>query len=314
MAVEQDIAAGNRDLMNKLVVFLTTNPALVALGQNWHVNANLGTANGFDEEYYLKAPGLSGQEEIFINICAFSDPADEIYSWRCRGALGYDSNADFYGQPNNSDSCFSHHWGLDMQYTFVANGQRVIVIADFGGVTVATYLGKILPSDEPSQFPYPVFIGACSNSPSNKYSDAAGNFDVSAFMSPGLGCRFYDGAGTWRTVRNRYGAAGNASSADSYIAMSPTGQYQFMRTSTSAFRFGPVQPSPDGTYTLLPFELYVFKNHPSLNRFGYLDGVYWLTGIGLEAGNIMEIDGEDYLIIKNISRSSWEEFAAVRLV
>lgn len=313
MAFEQGVATGNTDLLNKLVLFLTTNTDLVSDGQNWTILDDRGVTNGYDAEYYLRAPGLSTTEEIYINIAAFSNPTQSIHSWECRGALGYDQNNQIDQQLITSPAVYAYHTDGNISYTFSGDGQGVVCVADFSGVNVETILTKLLPTGSPGQFPYPLFISACDDSSTGTFSDAIGDFDVSCGMSPGRGSYFYDGQGNWRTVRNRSGSSGGATAPNTGIVVTPTCVDQFFRGTTSNFVLDPVQPNPDGSYTRIPFELLTQGNHPSPNRFGYIPRIEWVTGIGLNAGDALADGGENFLVVKNISRSSWEEFAVVRL-
>ncbi|MGI9277485.1 MAG: hypothetical protein ACR2PT_21885 [Endozoicomonas sp.] len=309
MAFEQGTANGHVDLLDKVVSFLTTNQQLVDDKQNWQVLKT--ESEGYLRQFFLKAPGLSGKEEIYINFRVFDNKENDRYNWHTRGALGFIENQKFLDQPNLSPKTYSYYWDKAIPYWLVGNGQRVIIVAKISTSYVVSYFGKIIPYGTPKQFPYPLFIGGVGNDSGKRWSDSSNTFDVSCVMSPGQGCQFYTSDGGWRQVRNRYSTS---SSDTSYLNLLPTAQGGFFRARSSGWTtFKQVQPNPDGSYTLLPFMLATHNNYPSRNVYGELDGLLWVTGTGNAAENIITIDSQDYLVVQNMHRTDWEEYAAVRL-
>ena len=174
MAWETGTASSQDDLMDKLLLFLTTDSTLVAASQEWTV---LSDTTDTDRLVYLEGQGLSATDEIFVNINQYFWDATGAYNWDIRGTTGYDSGFSRDLQPGTSDSiyfCLSNLSG--MTYWFVANGRRFIVIVKIGTVYVSLYAGFLYPYATPSEYPYPLCIGASTTTESKIYTDNTSRF------------------------------------------------------------------------------------------------------------------------------------------
>lgn len=332
MSATSGTATDYLDLLGKLRTFLTTDSTLVSLSQNWtelattsvpysRLEAN-GQTNTVEFETFLKAPGLSTTEQIYINIGAYSNSGSNIYNWRLKGAIGYLSGSNFFTQPGSSPDAHIYLWSASIPYWFIANGQRAIVIAQVSGVYESMYVGKFLPDGTPGQYPYPLFIGGCGgdasplglsqaydvNSCSRNHSDVT-NLHA-AFFDPA--CAFHmDQAGNWQ-VWNHWnnnadehsGTTNNtiwpyADAGDSGLnAVSPgtQGGMKWMTTNL------------DGSYPLLPVRLEQVT--PSINLLGTLDGVFATTGDGNSPGSTLTVGGATYYCFQDTFRSARQNFAA----
>lgn len=307
MALETGTANGHIDLLDKLVEFLTSHSDLVGQGQNWELLSN--SDEGFSRQYFLRAPGLTTRENIHLQIRGLEDPQNDRYNWQINSALGFSASATWQGQPNLSPDTFSYYSNKAIKYWFVGNGQRVIMVAKVSTSYVTIYLGKIHPYGTPGHFPYPVLVGGVGDKSTYRWSDATLTADVSCIANPGKGCYLYTNDGDWRQVINRAGASQNTG----LIGVLPTCSGAFF-SSLQWTTLDQVQANFDGSYNLIPFILGTSHQQPSVNTFGELDGMFWVTGTGNSAENIITIDDEDYLVVQNMHRSSWTEYCAVRLV
>ena len=196
----------------------------------------------------------------------------------------------------------------------MANGQRLILVAKISTTYQLLYLGKILPYGTPAQFPYPVLVAATTDRAATRWSNS--DTDSSSVLNPGKGVFLYTTDGGWKRIENRYGANGQGRWQQGLLDIFPTHSNAFGDPGTGNADFnGPqVHPAPDGTYTLLPLvPLCRNAEYASLNQYGELDGLFWVTGTGNAAENILSIDGDDHLVIQNIYRTSWTDYGAVRL-
>src|ERR1700727_3462473 len=168
MSTSSGTATDYLDLLSKLRTFLTTDATLTGLGQNWtelktnstpYSHTDASQVNTVEFESYLQAPGLSTTEQIFINLIAYTNAVSGLFNWRMTGALGFITGNTWFLQPGVSPQAFLYLWASSIPYWFIANGQRVIVIAQVSGNIEMAYLGKFLPDATPGQYPYPVFIG-----------------------------------------------------------------------------------------------------------------------------------------------------------
>lgn len=283
-----------------------------AAGSAWTL-LNEGLDGGFDQDYYLRAPGITGAEEIFINVGAYQSGADDYFNWEARGAIGHEPTFAFNGQPGTSPNANLLLWADAIPYWLVANGQRLILVAKISTTYQLLYLGKILPYGTPAQFPYPVLVAATTDRASTRWS--AADADTSSILNPGRGAFLYTTDGGWKRIQNRYQSS-SGSWQTNYFDIFPTHQYGFGDRGEGSDEFqGPqVHPAPDGSYTLLPLvPLCRNASYASLNQYGELDGLFWVTGTGNAAENILSIEGDDHLVVQNIYRTNWTEYGAVRL-
>ena len=298
MAVEIGTADNYLDLLEKLKAFLTTNEELVSAGQQWEVLSEK------DEDYpaqvFFRAPGLSGKENIFINIRAFYNQNGDYYNWRIQGSIGFEPTAKYTDQPQSSPQSYLYLWQHKIPYWFVANGQRVIVVAKVSTVYMTMYAGKILPYGTPSHFPYPILISGCDQAGGRRWSSTT--LDTSCIFSPGKGSFLYYPDGTWKQVINRYG---NGSIENEKIMVAPTCAGGFIRANGSHWDGQAISPNPDGSYMLLPLILY--STELSRNVYGEVDGIYWVTGLANASENIIPSDGKKHIVVQNVFRTTWDQ-------
>ncbi|NYZ69106.1 hypothetical protein H0A36_24095 [Endozoicomonas sp. SM1973] len=117
MAVEIGTADNYLDLLEKLKVFLTTNEKLVSTGQQWEILSEKN--EGFPAQVFFKAPGLTGKENIFINIRAAFDTNLDVYNWEIFGAIGYEDNFGINEQPSK-EFVHIYLWQHKIPYWFVS--------------------------------------------------------------------------------------------------------------------------------------------------------------------------------------------------
>ena len=76
-------ATGHKDLLAKIRAHLTN----ASLGtQVWSV---LGSSSAAEDPLYLKGPGLSGADEIYVNFRTVTDVGRDMYNWEIAGAVAY---------------------------------------------------------------------------------------------------------------------------------------------------------------------------------------------------------------------------------
>jgi hypothetical protein len=294
MSIQTGTATNYNDLLNKLVTFLTgmaTNP--------WTLLAQNTTSYSYGgdtvvNEVYLKAPGLGGTQSIYVQLQAFFNTSGGYYNWRLAGASGYNSSQLWVAQPGISPFSYMPAWNNSIPYTFIANGQRVIVIAQIGTVYESCYLGLFNPYGSPSQYPYPLAIGGSANANNTVYSDSS--FNHQAFFDPlSLYVNWVDG--TWRTVSNR-DTGGNVQ-----------GSFNVFPYVYSGFAPTWMATNLDGSYPLFAARLEMTT--PSVNVVGELDGVFFTTGASLSSSSTITVGSNTYLALQNAFRTGTNNFAAI---
>jgi len=330
MSTTSGTATDYLNLLSLLRTFLTTDSTLTGLGQNWtelktnstpYSHTDNGQVNTVEFETYLRAPGLSTTEQIFINIQAYTNVSTSLYNWRLTGALGFISGNTWFLQPGISPQAFVYLWDTSIPYWFIANGQRVIVIAQIAGNIEMAYLGKFLPDGTPGQYPYPVFIGGTggdatplggsigydSNAANRTNSDVT-NFHA-AFWDPAAAFHFDLAAGwqPWAHWVNGSDAhtSGSTNQINPYADDGTTGSGN--TTTPGGMKW--LVTNIDGSYPLIPLRLEQLT--PNVNVLGTLDGVFATTGSGASSGSSLTVGGSTYLIFQDTFRSARQNFCAV---
>lgn len=326
MAYTSGSATDQYDLLDKFTTFVTTNSELVSLGQNWQLikseqiaSYNLAmftTDPVYTEDFlvkYFRAPGLSNQDSIYINILCYESLTAQIFNWLITGATGYDPLKIFEQQPGLTKGtatatpctpCFTLI-NSQIDYWFVANGRRAIIIAKIGGDFFVTYFGFMLPYGKPSEHPYPLVISGNTSFLAKGYTDASlynlynnGSQDTKALV-------FYDAA-HWALIGQ------TASAGQSSVVYCSCWPYDKIRSLTEA---GNIRGNLDGSYSLLPCILYSSQEGFSGN-WGELQGIYYLPGTGeadLTAEDTITIGSDTYLIVQNVDKATRNDFAAILL-
>jgi hypothetical protein len=280
----------------------------MTLSWSEYVSAAPTTTGGMDslfnqKQLLMKAPGLSGTEEIFVGIVPYESVTSDYYNWAIMASLGHNASADYGGQPYKSGDMRIYLWNDPIPYWFVANGNRVIMIARVDSTYQIMYLGKFLPYMLPNQYPYPVLVCGTHNSAGSRYSSV--NYDFSSILHPGAGCQMYYVDGTWKTVKNRYEQSGYSQWTEG-VNVWPTAQLSgSMNILDGALSW------PDGGYTLLP--LILEMNTPVSNVLGEVDGIMWVSGHQNASENIINVGGQDYLVVQDVWKQNRRDYMAVRL-
>ena len=294
MACTQGTADDYTDLLNKVADFVTTDAELTEQGQHWEILKRV------DIGYYFKAPGLSGKEQIYINMDCLESEKQDYYNWSIRGAQGFDSTQSMADQPRATESYLTL-WNKAIPYWLIANGQRLIVVAKVSTHYTFCYLGKFCPYATPGQYPYPVVIAGDARYSDKKWSEEGS--DHRTLQSPYKTTVVYlPGGESIPIERMSHGFY------EQDVDLFPT--HEGMLGSNV------VQQNKDGGYTLLHYILYSFEFgtlKSSYDALGELDGVYWVTGHNNFSGNQIEIKGTPHLVIQNVYRTSWRDYCAIAL-
>ncbi len=311
MAYETGTATSYTDLIAKIITFLTTNADLVLAGKGW---TDLGAASGQTSGTWLKGPGLSGTEEIFVGIQAVADVPNDIYNIQIAGAQGFNAASGWVAQVGKGPDTYMACWNAATPYWIVANGQRFVVVAKVSTTYHAMYAGKILPYGTPTQYPYPAFIGGESVSLLRWSDTTVGNRH---FVDPGSsssatdsGCNLCFPDGGWQYFCNWLNSSGNDSLATVGRSIWPYAGSSNGSTLVDD-RLREMRDNIDGSYTLLP--LILSSETPSRQVFGELDGCHWVSGYNNAAENIVTIAGQNYLVVQNIFRTNRWNYWALKL-
>lgn len=235
-----------------------------------------------NRELIMMAPGLSGEEAIYVGLRTYHSVDSDYYNLSVAGFTGYVSGNAFDAQPGAVISGVPAH-NARIDYWMTINGQRLAFALKVGTpVYESAYIGKCFPYATPSQYPYPLVVGGMLNgSAATRFSDTAHAMPYNGNRA-NMRMRFVDG--TWRTP---------------YCY--PWGNDVLM---------GSTQMKPSGTsYKLVPVQLH----DNSANVFGELDGIFAISGFDNAVENTLEIDGVDYVVIQDVWRTGFTNYYAIRL-
>ena len=281
MAYEIGTASGHYDLLDKLRTFLeTTLPA----AERWVVQrSDMVSAN---REVIWKAPGLSTNDPLYVGISTYQDVSTDYYNWKINGFSGYTSSNTFDTQPGAIASSGKSIalWNQSIPYWFVGNGQRCIVFVKINNANyMSLYLGKYFPYATPTQFPYPLAVGAMFNGQSaTRYSVA-----MTSWFKNNLAIRYIDG--NWRTPQ------------------------LFPYSDSVTYRnTGATNAASTGYYGLHPITISE-NNTGYVNVYGELDGLYYISGFNNAPENTIVVGGVTYVVFKDNVATGLKDYVALKL-
>lgn len=316
MATATGTATNYLDLLAKLRDFLVDTVGWTLIG---------GTASGplnTDNEYVsLRGPGLTGDDQILVTLQPFSVSANNAYSIRVRGHTAYTTPGT--SQPG-ADSPWTYLLALNspITYWFVGNGRRFIVIAKSSSRYDAMYAGFILPEHLPSDWSYPLFIGASSYT--GTLSQANDNEHHSNFWHPvnngGNGDNNQPSAAylfspmqAWVPIRNGY-TFQNATTHTETGRMSLPWSRIFAHNLRRQLDGDPwfkrgqlagLARSASGSVDI---------NMPEGGSFyGSYDGVFYTSAFGATAEQESVVAGVTYKMFPNVGRTADGHFAAIAM-
>lgn len=242
---------------------------------------NTAAAN---RELILKAPGLSGTEEIFCGLRTYQDANADYYNLAAMVATGYVAGNSFDQQPGAVLSGVPAH-NQRIDYWASLNGQRLALAMKVGTpVYESLYIGKMLPYARPSQYPYPVVCGGMLNgAPATRFSDNSTSHSM-PYKGNRAGLRLRTNDGWIQPYAYPWGNA--------YLA----GGTSYLRDT-------------GGVYPLLAVELH----DNTANLWGALDGIHYISGFDNVVENTFTLAGVDYVVIQDVGRTGFADYYAMRL-
>lgn len=322
-AVVTGTATDYDDLLDTVVSVLTTNADLVANNEQWVLEKDDSTAVTNERHVYLRGPGLSQSDNIYVNLRQYFNATLQNYNWEIRYATGFDTNEPLDNQIGTSVVTLTGERGgprftlanQSMGYWIIANGRRFIVVAKISSVYVSMYAGFITPYALPAEFDYPMYIAG-----SSCFENAVWSLGTNELSSPwdpnGVGNSTVDSArlrhydGTRIDFNNFTRSTGSRNNSTSAV----TWPYAWaQRANTSQINKNEVfDQNPDGSYTLLPVILETDQNDGQV--YGELDGIFFIPGLGPNASeDTISIGGDNYLVVQSVHRTGPFDYAAIRL-
>lgn len=288
-------------VLSDQIAFTSHAGTLVAAGQAWELIKQ--TAPVADEVHvFLRGLGNAGADQIFVGLRAYKNVAQDYFNVELFGGTGYlETQTSVSAMPGVSPSgvnvCMLNG---SMPYWFIANGRRVTFVIKVSTVYQSAYMGFILPTGTPNEYPYPLVIGGSHSANNRRWSDSqvsgALGSQHRAFFNPNGGLKMRDKGGTWMNFQNY-----------SYSS----GEFSVSTNCTTPFKDVKFHQTLGGTYVLYPVTLH--SSSPSLNVLGDFEGVFMVSGISNPSENIVQSGGVDHLVVQNTYRTDAGEYAAFKL-
>ncbi|MEC5319043.1 hypothetical protein VSX61_08845 [Brenneria populi subsp. brevivirga] len=320
MAWETGTAANERELLQKLDAFLTSNAELVASGENWtQIYADTIAATSTTVErlaYAWVAPGSAGADQIYIGARSSNSIGSDIYNIYFAGGTYFnpdvfsDAENIWSGMVNGSPRVGCCCENLTFKYWFIANGRRFIVLTRLtNAIFSSAYCGFMLPTVTPLEYPYPLVIAGSLDATLNRYSITT-NYNTSIVDPCVRNCYLMYPDQGWRDFKGSANTDYSDSSA-TYRFLMPRAAPRYQTYSSPVLTS--LAASPGDTFPLWPVE---FRTNESagINFFGAYDGVYWLPGVGVTAEDIItDADNRQFLVARNANRTTTLDYFAVEL-
>lgn len=309
MSYQTGSATDYHDLLSKFRTFIT---ALAGWTELESVVPGGLTENGL---LSVRGPGAGADKQTFVTIRTENVSANSIYSWAIYGALGWASGTSPGSQAGAIGPVYLSLAATSLTYWFWANDRRFIVIAKTSTNYMSAYAGFLLPFALPSEYPFPLYIGA-------SYYDLKlpSHNDVNNRMiaDPGAGCaKVRTRAGNVRNVYNHFGTTvanlNFSTGLRAFVWPHTTGTVDDDEIQTDVDDWGgsgigqmKLNASSEGP--LMQCHVVDLADQELL---GALDGVYALTGLGRSAEQILTAAGKSYIMFQNIFRNTARDFMAI---
>ena len=302
MAYINGNATNYRTLLSTLRDFVVAN--------GWELIGGQAGAIGADDFISLRGPGLAGNDEILLSLETVTNVPAGQYCISITGHTAYAKGNPSPDPPGlSSPRVYAPLIDSTIRYWMVANGRRFIVVAKSNNRYDVIYGGMVMPDHLPSDWPYPVLVGASSTVLQAGSSDRVTHSNF--WRSPGCGYLFTPQQ-TWKpfenvvdqwNVNNGYEApftGGRLMAAD---WKTNVGVYEFARTLDNQpwLRRGRIiQTAQPGS-------------NEARNFLGHFDGVFYTQAVGAIVEGTIRNGGKNYLVVPNVYRNTSGQMAAICL-
>jgi len=322
MAYEFATAANFADLVNRLVVFLTTDPSLTANGQAYtKLYDDTVPASGTtiaSRRVAFRAPGLAGEEQIYLGLHSYGDSAKDWYNLRLFGGTGFsaelisDTNPDIVAAfAGASPTVQLLLWDQPMPYWFFANGRRFIVVAKVSTTVYESgYAGFVLPPCRPQQYPYPLAVAASYRGDKTVRWSIEDTLHRGITSPCSMSCFIREPGGRWPAFSsNDYSSDNGSGYLHRYLW--PLGQIRYPSNNSNGGRTLSNLRDTLGSFPLLPVTFCTVGTE-GRRQYGEMDGVYYVPALNSGAEDVVRFDGSDHIVFHTAWRSGNPWLFAVR--
>lgn len=311
MAYETGTAQNERDLLDKLNAFLTSSPALTANGQNWEtifdrrLPATVTTAEV--RQIVWRSSGTGIEQDIYIGAMTYNNITADIYNVKFLGGTYFnaglvtaDSITPGFTNPSPPVTLFFDARACD--YGIVASGRRAVIYTRITNTNICSsaYLGFILPTVTPLEYAYPLCI-AGSSALDIRYSTESSQ-SSSIVHALNRNCWLLTPDQAWSI----FGGGGHSNGDAGYYQL----LYPTAESSGSYAQLGKINGVPMPLY---PVEFISTGGARGVNRWGAMDGVYWIPGVQRAIFDTVGYDGKTGIIINNSYRTTVMDYLVIEV-
>lgn len=321
MAYEIGTATDYQDLLLKLETFLTTNPELVRLGQQWqsmkdntvnpYTNDKTVDADGYSLARFFIGGGLDGQDAIVVPMVCRANATIGYYNVMSFAARAYSASKGFLNQLLDASAGVRYAsgvltcWPNTIPYWFFANGRRFIVVAKIGHRYTSMYSGFFMPSGTDVEYPYPLACGGTSGNQTTSYTSESVN-TVRSFFNPQSNDIQLASTFSSLMVIN---PQGSLVQFDNEGGFKPNEQYAKGSTMPYGLNLN-THKTADDQYLLMPIELVEFGNQRQV--LGWFDGCYHVSGHENSAENVITVGSDEYICFPALIQNDNNNWVAIR--
>lgn len=309
-------ATGHNDLLDQLVDWLVNTVGWTEMDYSGVPSPDSDTEV---RTAVLRAPGATSGNEFFLYLASKANVGSGFYGIQMNGAVDYDDSLSTSGQTLISPNVWLNLWNNSMDYWFIANDRRVIVIAKVNTAYMSAYAGLFLPFALPTEYKKPFLIGASYSAlEAPDLSNSANRF----IADPGLNGMYYLNLATnaWIAVANHEDTPNSNYDIDvvNTATMWPhksliNGTVSATATgSWSLFGLAGMRPLKTGESPQYPCHII---SYTELKMVGVLDGVFALPGFNRTSEQELSYGSpaRTFLVVQNIFRTTGRDFMSVEL-
>jgi hypothetical protein len=317
MAYTTGTATNYLDLLAKLRDYLVSN--------GWQVIAGATSGTPVPNDYIsFKGVGLAGDDEILFTVQAIQSVTGGYYNLLINGHTGYNSQLPGMAQSGNHllPVCMPL-LNSAIPYWFIVNPRCIKIVCRVNGRYDCAYVGLILPDHAPTDWAYPMFVGASSAISTQVASANASDhtnfwqpYNADGQNDPTKATQAYllTPGGAWRAFGNTatssaavtgclvFPWATTLMSSDTMRALD--GQAWLTRGALLQVGDGSGSNVGGANTTAAP---------DGGNWYGSFDGVFYTPSFGATVEEIVTENGVDHLLVGNVNRVSDSNFAAFAL-
>jgi len=287
-------------------------------GEDWFLHLDQTTKDNNNNEAYpgenlkevvIKNSGISWKDKIITGLREWQFLEETLYglnynmykqynyfeesqnNWNINSASTGKSNYD------NTRNNWIKHPNMplnndNMYYWIFSNKRRIIIIVRVAAsIYVSGYLGGCKALASPSNFPKPYCVIAPTHG-NVSFASTSNNFRFIIHLNSS---QIYYSAMAFDEDSNFL--------YNKNLTLLP--KYNFMDV-------GELKKTKENKLVLYPVYFYDYLAIPK-KSYSVLDGVFFVPGINLASEDIIEIGGDDYLIIQNIFRTSYQDYMAIKM-